>query len=101
MNVINFVGYLVFPSIENLDELDPDKLAEIEEDFGNLQSTFDRDLNIDDVMNRLRGNAQEQEVWINNYNMDLDQIRKDVENVRSINETLPDFCPFQDVLERP
>ena len=80
--------------------MDPAKLDEIEEDFINLQRTFERDLNIDDVMNRLRGQAQEQEVWINNYTIDLDQIRKDVANVRSINETLPDFCPYQDLLEQ-
>ena len=81
--------------------MDPNKLRDIEEDFGNLQRTFEADLNIDGVMDSLRGNAAQQEIWITRYNEDLTQVRADVANIRSINDTLPDFCPYQDVLERP
>ena len=82
-----------------MSDLDPNRLRDIEEDFGNVKRTFERDLNIDQVMQRLADAEQQQRGWINTYQFSLDELRKQVANIQDISDSLPDFCPNSDILE--
>ncbi|XP_033642862.1 laminin subunit gamma-1-like [Asterias rubens] len=89
----------IMDDINGLSDLDPNRLRDIEEDFGNVKRTFERDLNIDQVMQRLADAEQQQRGWINTYQFSLDELRKQVANIQDISDSLPDFCPNSDILE--
>ncbi|XP_038046444.1 laminin subunit gamma-1-like [Patiria miniata] len=82
-----------------LNPLDPNRLQDIEDDFGNVKRTFEKDLNIDQVMQGLRDAEQQQQGWINTYQLSLDDLKAQVENIQDISDSLPEFCPNFDRLE--
>jgi integrin beta 4 len=82
-----------------LSPIDPNRLQTIEDSFINVKRTFEFDLNIDQIMQRLRDAEQEQQGWINTYQFSLDDLIAQVENIQDISDSLPDFCPNFDRLE--
>ncbi|XP_022105755.1 laminin subunit gamma-1-like [Acanthaster planci] len=82
-----------------LSPVDPNRLQTIEDGFINVKRTYEFDLNIDQIMQRLRDAEQQQQGWINTYQFSLDDLIAQVENIQDISNSLPDFCPNFDRLE--
>lgn len=84
----------------NLDEIDFEALADAEADFANLNHTYWNDLDIDGIMDRMRAYQEQQESEIKSHQLSLDEIRKQVQNVQDISDSLPYFCPNTRSIEK-
>ncbi|XP_070532708.1 laminin subunit gamma-1-like [Ptychodera flava] len=86
--------------LANLDPLDLDKLAELEQDFVDANATL-QGADIDGKLDELREAKGQQDMWIKEYEDALEELRKAVQNVRDINDALPEGCYRQQKIENP
>lgn len=84
----------------DLDDIDEDALETAENNFANLNSTYWNDLDVDGIMERMRGLQEVQETEIKSHQLSLEEIKKQVQNVQDISDSLPEFCPFERSLEK-
>ena len=84
---------------DHLDSINTDQLDELEK---NLNSAEQRllDADIETRYVTLMDSRQQQSIWVRDYTDELIQLRKDVENIRVINETIPRQC-FKEVELEP
>lgn len=86
-------------ALGDLGEIDEAALKDAEDDFANLNNTYWNDLNVDFIMDTMRDHLQQQEEEIKMHQLSLEEIRKQVQNVQDISDSLPDFCPNVRALE--
>ncbi|XP_071820320.1 laminin subunit gamma-1-like isoform X1 [Apostichopus japonicus] len=87
-------------ALGDLDDIDEDALETAENNFANLNSTYWNDLDVDGIMERMRGLQEVQETEIKSHQLSLEEIKKQVQNVQDISDSLPEFCPFERSLEK-
>ena len=80
-----------FGSTAYLEDVDTDKLADLEAELDRLEKELDQ-ANINAELETLKEQNEKIKCWRDKYETDLSQFRKDVENIAAIRDSLPDDC---------
>jgi hypothetical protein len=83
----------------NVDSIDTDQLDALERHLEQAEQQL-LNANIEQRYTELMSSRQQQSIWVRDYTDELIQLRKDVENIRIINETIPRQC-FKEVELEP
>ena len=75
----------------NLDSIDMDRLSELEMNLHDAERTI-LDADIETRYDEMLASRQQQNIWVRDYTDELIQLRKDVENIRQINDSIPLGC---------
>ena len=84
---------------DNLDSIDTNQLDALEQHLEQAEQQL-LNANIEQRYTDLMASRQQQSIWVHDYTDELIQLRKDVENIRVINETIPRQC-FKEVELEP
>ena len=88
--LFSILCYKFLPA-DYLEDVDTDKLAELEAELDRLEKELDQ-ANINAELETLKEQNEKIKCWRDKYEADLSQFRKDVENIAAINDSLPDDC---------
>nr|KAG5699979.1 hypothetical protein BaRGS_001798 [Batillaria attramentaria] len=77
--------------LEYLEDVDTDKLAQLEEDLARLEEELNR-ADIEAELTQLQEQNEKIKCWREKYETDLSQFKKDVENIMAIRDSLPNEC---------
>ena len=75
----------------NLDSIDSDMLSELELNLYDAEQTI-VDADIETRYNDMLASRHQQNIWVRDYTDELIQLRKDVENIKQINDSIPTGC---------
>ncbi|KAI0241520.1 Laminin subunit gamma-1 [Lamellibrachia satsuma] len=81
----------ILSQLSNLDSIDTDMLSELELNLYDAEQTI-VDANIETKYNDMLASRHQQNIWVRDYTDELIQLRKDVENIRQINDSIPLGC---------
>ena len=82
----------------NLDSIDIDKLDELEQNLDDAEQQL-LAADIEQRYNDLLASRNQHMTWVVDYSSDLQQLQKDVVNVKDINDTIPRKCYKRITLE--
>ena len=89
---------IILQNLDDLDNIDTGKLDDLEKNLDDAE----KQLQVADIDSRYEGlmsSTHQQRNWVKDYTAELIQLRKDVENIRMINETIPRACFRPNILE--
>ncbi|EEC12698.1 laminin gamma-1 chain, putative, partial [Ixodes scapularis] len=79
------------PVAANVDEVDPGRLDELERRLAEAERELER-ARLAERLAELQKAREQQVLWMRDYEDEINQLKKDVANVRLISEALPDKC---------
>ncbi|XP_014670570.1 PREDICTED: laminin subunit gamma-1-like [Priapulus caudatus] len=88
----------ILDTLNNLDSVDEVRLNELERDLEEAEKRL-KDANLEERVQELRVANEQQSQWVKDYSADLEQLRRDVDNIEDIRDALPDGCFRTEVLE--
>lgn len=80
--------------------MDVSKLNELERTLDDAKSQL-RDSDLDKKVAQLEESARSQDAALLSYQLDIDQIIKDINNLEDIKNTLPPGCYNTPIIEKP
>ncbi|KAM7303910.1 laminin subunit gamma-1 isoform X2 [Ixodes scapularis] len=81
----------ILRALANVDEVDPGRLDELERRLAEAERELER-ARLAERLAELQKAREQQVLWMRDYEDEINQLKKDVANVRLISEALPDKC---------
>lgn len=79
------------PIIEDVQDIDGNLLNDLEKRLEQAEQEL-RNANLDNRLATLKTARDQQQMWMRNYELDIDRLKKDVANVNEIRLAIPDQC---------
>ncbi|XP_077506239.1 laminin subunit gamma-1 isoform X2 [Amblyomma americanum] len=81
----------ILKALANVDNVDPRRLDQLEQRLMEAEGEAER-ARLDERLEELRGARQQQQGWMHDYEAQIEQLKRDVANVKDISDSLPDRC---------
>jgi len=82
---------VIISELSNIPDPDEATLDRLDKEIEEIETKIN-ETKLEDRMQELQQNHKMQNNLIDEYNMKIDELRKDVDNIKSIVESLPDGC---------
>lgn len=88
----------IMKELKSLPNFDDAELERLEQNLKRAEQRV-KDARLEDILERLQNEQRIQNNLVNTYKYQIEQLRKEVENIEQISKALPDGCFKQVTLE--
>ncbi|KAH8034135.1 hypothetical protein HPB51_020484 [Rhipicephalus microplus] len=81
----------ILRALANVDSVDPGRLDQLERRLMEAEREAEA-ARLDERLEELRAARQQQQGWMHDYEAQIEQLKRDVANVKDISDSLPDRC---------